>query len=63
MFSERRTGICACYSDMNDSGELDSLMVLVMDISELKWTEQQLLTRTRELEASEEKYRNFASVH
>lgn len=60
MFSERRTGICACYSDMNDSGELDSLMVLVMDISELKWTEQQLLTRTRELEASEEKYRNFA---
>ncbi|KAK7755408.1 hypothetical protein SLS62_002635 [Diatrype stigma] len=60
MYSEHRTGICACYADLNESDEIDSLMVLVMDISELKWTEQQLLMRTRELEVSEAKYRNFA---
>lgn len=60
MYSEHRTGICACYADLNEFDEIDSLMVLVMDISELKWTEQQLLMRTRELEVSEAKYRNFA---
>ncbi len=60
MYSEHRTGICAYYADLNESQEVDGLMVFVIDISELKWTEQQLLLRTRELEESEEKYRNFA---
>ncbi|KAI1075165.1 hypothetical protein F5B20DRAFT_595315 [Whalleya microplaca] len=60
MYSDHRTGICACYSDLNEAGEVESVMILIMDISELKWTEQQLLLRTKGLEESERKYRNYA---
>ncbi|KAI0179672.1 hypothetical protein GGR52DRAFT_568439 [Hypoxylon sp. FL1284] len=60
MYSDYRTGICACYSDLNEEGEVESVMVLTMDISELKWTEQQLLSRSKALEESEVKWRNYA---
>ncbi|KAI2607851.1 hypothetical protein GGR54DRAFT_643934 [Hypoxylon sp. NC1633] len=60
VFSDHRTGICACYSDLNESGDVESVMILTMDISELKWTEQQLISRSRALEVSEEKWRNYA---
>lgn len=60
MYSDYRTGICACYSDLNDEGEVESVMILTMDISELKWTEQQLISRSQALEESEVKWRNYA---
>ncbi|KAI1771018.1 hypothetical protein F4818DRAFT_450106 [Hypoxylon cercidicola] len=60
MYSDYRTGICACYSDLNEEGEVESVMILTMDISELKWTEQQLISRSRALEESEMKWRNYA---
>ncbi|CAJ2509574.1 Uu.00g146000.m01.CDS01 [Anthostomella pinea] len=60
MYSEHRTGICACYPEPNEAGEVESVMVLIVDISELKWTEKQLLDRTKKLEDSEGKYRNYA---
>ncbi|KAI2466933.1 hypothetical protein F4781DRAFT_423699 [Annulohypoxylon bovei var. microspora] len=60
MSSEHRTGICACYSDLNEFDEVESVMIFTMDISELKWTEQQLISRSKELEESEQKWRNYA---
>lgn len=60
VYSEYRTGICACYSDLNELGEVESVMILTMDISELKWTEQQLISRSKDLEESEDKWRNYA---
>ncbi|KAI1139390.1 hypothetical protein F5Y05DRAFT_403886 [Hypoxylon sp. FL0543] len=60
MSSDHRTGICACYSDLNESNEVESVMVFTMDISELKWTEQQLISRSKALEESEKKWRNYA---
>ncbi|KAI1840454.1 hypothetical protein JX266_013338 [Neoarthrinium moseri] len=60
MHSEQRTAICAVYPDLDHNGEIESIMGFVIDISELKWTEDQLRIRTQELEASEGKYRNFA---
>ncbi|KAI1455118.1 hypothetical protein F4805DRAFT_468927 [Annulohypoxylon moriforme] len=60
MSSDHRTGICACYSDLNEWDEVESVMIFTMDISELKWTEQQLIARSKELEESEQKWRNYA---
>ncbi|KAI0129763.1 hypothetical protein BJ170DRAFT_286505 [Xylariales sp. AK1849] len=60
MQSAQRTAICAAYADLNEAGEIDSIMGLVIDISELKWIEDQLRLRTKELEESEGKYRNYA---
>ncbi|KAI8963578.1 hypothetical protein F5Y11DRAFT_319146 [Daldinia sp. FL1419] len=60
MYSEHRTGICACYSDLDESDEVESIMIFTMDISELKWTEQQLISRSKALEESETKWRNYA---
>ncbi|XXH02022.1 hypothetical protein Hte_008387 [Hypoxylon texense] len=60
MYSDYRTGICACYSDLNEEGQVESVMILTMDISELKWTEQQLILRSKALEESEVKWRNYA---
>jgi len=60
MHSEYRTAICACYPDLNDDGDVDGMMIFMMDISELKWTEEQLRTKTEELQESESKYRNYA---
>ncbi|KAI0122665.1 hypothetical protein F4814DRAFT_458287 [Daldinia grandis] len=60
MYSDHRTGICACYSDLDESDEVESIMIFTMDISELKWTEQQLISRSKALEESEIKWRNYA---
>ncbi|KAI0379417.1 hypothetical protein F5Y04DRAFT_128655 [Hypomontagnella monticulosa] len=60
MYADHRTGICACYSDLNESDEVESIMIFTMDISELKWTEQQLISRSKALEESEKKWRNYA---
>lgn len=60
MYADHRTGICACYSDLNESDEVESIMIFTMDISELKWTEQQLILRSKALEESEKKWRNYA---
>lgn len=55
-----RTGIVASYPDLDDNGNVVTVMSLITDVSELKWNEEQLHLRQRELEKSEEKYRNFA---
>ncbi|KAI1760124.1 hypothetical protein GGR53DRAFT_526501 [Hypoxylon sp. FL1150] len=60
MYSDYRTGICACYSDLNEDGEVESVMILTMDISELKWIEQQLISRSKALEESERTWRDYA---
>ncbi|KAI1479656.1 hypothetical protein F4774DRAFT_425796 [Daldinia eschscholtzii] len=60
MYSDHRTGICACYSDLDETGKVESIMIFTMDISELKWTEQQLISRSKALEESEIKWRNYA---
>lgn len=39
MHSEHRTAICAIYPDLNVSGEVESVMLLIMDISEVKCIE------------------------
>ncbi|OTB03175.1 hypothetical protein M426DRAFT_321970 [Hypoxylon sp. CI-4A] len=60
MASDYRTGLCACYSDLDETGEVESIMIFVVDISELKWTEQQLVSRSKALENSEKQWRNYA---
>lgn len=54
------TGLCAVYADLNDDGSIKTIMSCIMNISELKWTEGKVRERTRELEHSELKYRQFA---
>ncbi|KAI0391560.1 hypothetical protein F5Y17DRAFT_468155 [Xylariaceae sp. FL0594] len=60
MHSEHRTAMCAIYPDLNESGEVESVMLLIMDISEVKWIEEQLLEYTKRLEESEDSFRNYA---
>jgi PAS domain-containing protein len=60
MHSKNRTAICTVHPDLNEAREVESIMILVMDISELKWIEEQLRIRTKALEESEGKYRNYA---
>ncbi|KAI8627229.1 hypothetical protein F5Y19DRAFT_465994 [Xylariaceae sp. FL1651] len=60
MYSDHRTGLCACYADLNQEGEVESIMLLIMDISEVKWIEQQLVNHTRRLQESEGNYRDYA---
>ncbi|ORY63840.1 uncharacterized protein BCR38DRAFT_474437 [Pseudomassariella vexata] len=60
MDSDHRTAMCACYADLNEAGEVETVMALLMDISEHKWIEEQLRIRTKELEESEGKWRNYA---
>lgn len=60
MSSPHRTGICAVYADLAADGSVESVMGLIVDISEQKWTENQLLQRSRELVESEAQYRQFA---
>lgn len=60
MHSPYRTGIVAIYPDLDSEGNIATVMGLVMDISELKWTEAQLLLRQHELKESESKYKTFA---
>ncbi|KAK8062126.1 histidine kinase-group xi protein, partial [Apiospora hydei] len=50
----------AIYADLDEFGEVGSVMGLTIDISEQKWVEQQLLIRSKELEESEGKWRNYA---
>ncbi|KAK5327090.1 hypothetical protein LTR70_001832 [Exophiala xenobiotica] len=57
-----RTGFAACYADRDDEGGVETIMGLVMDISEQKWIEEQLLRRTREIAESEHRYRSFADL-
>jgi PAS domain-containing protein len=58
--SEHMTGLCAVYPELDEQGNLSAATALIMDISELKWTEEQVRLRSRELEESEIKYKNFA---
>ncbi|KAK8096569.1 hypothetical protein PG999_012513 [Apiospora kogelbergensis] len=60
MHSEYMTIMSAVYADLDECGEVESVMGLTIDISEQKWVEQQLLIRTKELEESEGKWRNYA---
>ncbi len=53
-------GLCAAFPDLNEDGSVKSIMSCVMDISELKWAEEQVRLRTQELEQSELRYRKFA---
>jgi hypothetical protein len=45
MHSEHRTAMCAIYPDLNKSGEVESVMFLIMDISEVKWIEVSIAPR------------------
>lgn len=60
MKSPCTTGLCAAYPEKDEQGKLISTTALIMDISELKWNEDQVRLRSRELEQSELKYKNFA---
>lgn len=60
MHSEYMTIMSAVYADLDEYGEVGSVMGLTIDISEQKWVEQQLLIRSKELEESERKWRNYA---
>ncbi|KAI4592781.1 hypothetical protein KJ359_010412 [Pestalotiopsis sp. 9143b] len=60
MYSDYRTAICAVYPDLNEAQEIETVMGLVIDISELKWNEQQLSIRSKAVEESERKWRNYA---
>jgi PAS domain-containing protein len=60
MESTHRTGLCSAYPEIDEHGKFVSATALVMDISELKWIEDQVRLRSRDLEQSEIKYRNFA---
>ncbi|KAK7995631.1 hsp90-like protein [Apiospora arundinis] len=60
MHSEYMTIMSAVYADLDEYGEVESVMGLTIDISEQKWVEQQLLIRTKELEESEGKWKNYA---
>lgn len=57
-----RTGLCACYADYDEASGLETVMGLIVDISEQKWTEGLLLQRTRELENSNTRYRMLADL-
>ncbi|KAK6859059.1 hypothetical protein PG995_004912 [Apiospora arundinis] len=57
---EYMTIMSAVYADLDEYGEVESVMGLTIDISEQKWVEQQLLIRTKELEESEGKWKNYA---
>ncbi|KAI0154551.1 hypothetical protein GGR57DRAFT_491970 [Xylariaceae sp. FL1272] len=54
------TEICACYADMVGHNEVESVMYIIMDISEMKWIERELLDHTKKLEVSEGNYRSYA---
>ena len=60
MESKHRTGLCAAYPEIDEDGKFVSATALVMDISELKWIEDQVHLRSQQLEQSEIKYRTFA---
>ncbi|KAF3011382.1 hypothetical protein E8E14_009607 [Neopestalotiopsis sp. 37M] len=60
MYSDYRTAICAVYPDLNENQEIETVMGLVVDISELKWNEEQLSDRSKAFEMSESKWRNYA---
>ncbi|KAI1264426.1 hypothetical protein F5Y18DRAFT_436848 [Xylariaceae sp. FL1019] len=60
MRSDFRTGICACYADLVGHGEVESVMFIIMDISEMKWIERELLDYSKKLEVSEGNYRRNA---
>jgi PAS domain S-box-containing protein len=49
------------YPDVDQSGNIKTIMASLSDVSELKWIESQLRVRTREVELSERKWRDFAS--
>lgn len=57
-----RVGFAACYADLDVNGEIETVTGLVVDISEQQWVEQQLVKRSQELEASEQRYRSFADL-
>lgn len=60
MYSANKTALCAVYPDLNEAQEIESVMGLVIDISELKWIEDQLTSRSKALEESEGKWKNYA---
>ena len=55
-----RTCLFDAYPDLDENGQVKSIMACVFDISKLKHSEEQVQVRTRELEHSELKYRHFA---
>jgi PAS domain-containing protein len=57
-----RTGLCACYVDLDEADGKETVMCLVVDISEQKWIEDKLLERTKKLEDSESRYRTLADL-
>ncbi|KAK5085371.1 hypothetical protein LTR05_004655 [Lithohypha guttulata] len=62
MYLPQRTLYATCYADIDEDGTVETITGLVVDISEQKWTEGQLLQRSRELEESEQRYRSFADL-
>ena len=62
MYLPNRTAYAACYADLDEDGNVETVMGLVVDISEQKWIEKQLIERTKELETSEQRYRSFADI-
>jgi PAS domain-containing protein len=57
MYLDHKTALCACYADLNEEGEVETMMGFVMDISETKWVEEQLRINS---EQTTMRYRNYA---
>lgn len=61
MENQYKTGLCNAYPDLDEkTGAVTSVMSIIVDISELKWNEEQVRSSTRQLKESELKYRQFA---
>lgn len=52
--------ICSLFPDLDDDGNVTTIMSCLTDISELKWVESQLRQRTADVEHREAMWRNFA---
>jgi PAS domain-containing protein len=61
--SEKHVAVlCSAHVDLDDDGNIIRIMACLTDVSELKTVEHQLRLRTRELEWSENQWKQFADV-
>ncbi|KAL2353327.1 hypothetical protein BJ546DRAFT_1027251 [Cryomyces antarcticus] len=52
--------LCSAYPDLDDDGNIKTVMACITDVTELKRVEAQLRRRTLEVEQSEMKWKRFA---
>ncbi|KAF1992547.1 hypothetical protein K402DRAFT_416197 [Aulographum hederae CBS 113979] len=54
-----RSALCTLYPEYNDDEATQTIVCCVTDVSELTWTESQLLMKTKELQSSEQRWKRF----